>query len=119
MRTATIRIRPADEALTSLRKGFLSAWKSGRYRGEFFDFESPAALFRVLTPKRWELIEVLQQQGESGVRALARALGRDVKRVHEDAQVLVDLGLLEKSAAGKLSVPFAEIHAGFVMKSAA
>jgi hypothetical protein len=53
-----------------LRAGFLTAWKSGKYKGEHFDFESPAALFRILTPKRWELIECLQNSGPLGVRAL-------------------------------------------------
>lgn len=53
------------------------------------------------------------------MRALARALGRDVKRVHEDAQSILAYGLIEKTADGKLTVPFAEIRADFVMKAAA
>ena len=97
----------------------LAAWKTGAYQGEHFEFESPAALFRAITPKRWELIEALQMGGPLGVRALARALGRDVKRVHEDAHKLVEIGLVEKDAAGKLSVPFVEIRADFVLRSAA
>ena len=66
-----------------------------------------------------QLIEVLQTSGPLGVRALARELGRDVKRVHEDAHKLVEIGLVEKDAAGKLLVPFAEIRADFVLRSAA
>jgi len=119
MRTASIRIRKADESLKAVRAGFLSAWNSGKYKGEHFDFESPAALFRVLTPKRWELIECLQTTGPLGVRALARALERDVKRVHDDASAMIKVGMVEKTADGKLTVPFGEIRADFVMKSAA
>lgn len=119
MRTASIRIRKVDESLKAVRAGFLSAWKSGKYKGEHFDFESPAALFRVLTPKRWELIECLQGAGPLGVRALARTLGRDVKRVHEDAAAMIEVGMVEKTEDGKLVVPFDEIRADFVMKSAA
>lgn len=119
MRIANIRIRPAGESLADLEKGFLAAWKQGRYRGEFIDFESPAALFRVLTPKRWELVEGLQAQGPLGVRALARALGRDVKRVHEDVKVLAEYGLLEKDAEGKWLVPYGEIRANFALRAAA
>ena len=119
MRTATIRIRKASASLDAVRAGFLSAWTTGEPAGEHFDFESPAALFRVLTPKRWELIERLQTAGPLGVRALARALGRDVKRVHDDASALIEVGLVEKTPAGKLSVPFSEIQADFVMRSAA
>lgn len=119
MRTATIVIRKPQASLASLRSGLLAAWKTGVYQGEHFEFESPAALFRAITPKRWELIEVLQMGGPLGVRALARELGRDVKRVHEDAHKLVEIGLVEKDAAGKLSVPFSEIRADFVLRSAA
>jgi predicted transcriptional regulator len=120
MRTANIRIRKdSNAALTEMRGQFLSAWKSGTYAGEFFEFESPASLFKTLTPKRWDLVEALQSNGPLGVRALARALHRDVKRVHEDAQALIEVGLIEKTEDGKLSVPFGEIRADFVIKAAA
>lgn len=119
MRTATIRIRKANDSLDVVRAGFLSAWNSGEYTGEHFDFESAAALFRILTPKRWDLIECLQKTGPLGVRALARTLGRDVRRVHDDASVMIEVGMVEKTSDGKLTVPFSEIRADFVMKSAA
>lgn len=119
MRTATIHIRKAGDTLAAARNGFLTAWKTSEYQGEHFDFESPAALFRVLTPKRWELIECLQKTGPIGVRALARSLNRDVKRVHDDTTAMIEVGLVEKMPDGKLMVPFDEIRADFVMRSAA
>jgi len=48
--------------------------------------------------------------GRVGVRALARRLDRDVRRVHQDAHALIDLGILEQDQAGALSCPFADIH---------
>jgi predicted transcriptional regulator len=120
MRIATIEVSQATEAaLKTLGKEFARAWKTRRYRGERFGFETPAALFRTLTPKRWELIEALQAAGPLTQRALARMLGRDVKNVHSDAVVLLEVGLVEKTEDGKLIVPFDEIRAGFVLKSAA
>ncbi len=117
MRTVTIRIRREHEKVAQeIRRRFGKAWETGEYQGEFFDFESPAALFRVLAPKRWELLETLQVQGPMGVRALARALERDVRRVHDDTQALIETGLIEKDKNGKLLVPFAEIHADFVLR---
>jgi len=83
-----------------------------------FSFESPAALFRVLSPKRWELIERMQALGPTSVRGLARALERDVKRVHEDVGVLVEVGLVEKTAGGKVQVPYAVIEADFALRAA-
>ncbi|QFY44090.1 transcriptional regulator [Candidatus Methylospira mobilis] len=119
MRIATIHIRKANDVLEAARSGFLSAWNTGEYTEEHFGFASPAALFRVLTPRRWDLIECLQKSGPLSGRALARALGRDIRRVHDDVKVVVQYGLVEKVDNGKLHVPFNEVHADFVMKSAA
>ena len=85
MRSATIQIRKDDDAvIREAGKSFVKAWKDGQSETDMFTFASPALLFRVLTPKRWELIERLQALGPSSLRGLARELGRDVKRVHED-----------------------------------
>jgi predicted transcriptional regulator len=116
---AVLRIRrDADAALAEMGKRFTAAWKSGRSSAHVFAFESPAALFRVLTPKRWELVERLQALGPSSVRGLARALGRDVKRVHEDVVALIEVGLIEKTERGRIHVPFAVIEADFALRAA-
>jgi predicted transcriptional regulator len=116
---AVLRIRrDADAALAEMGKRFTVAWKSGRSSAHVFTFESPAALFRVLTPKRWELVERLQTLGPSSVRGLARALERDVKRVHEDVGALLEVGLIEKTAGGKIHVPYAVIEADFALRAA-
>jgi predicted transcriptional regulator len=44
--------------------------------------------------------------GPASLRGLARALGRDVKRVHEDVAILVDRRLISRDASGKLVVPY-------------
>ena len=117
MRIATIRVRSeSDQGLSEMREQFLAAWKTGEYQGEVFEFESPAALFRLLTPKRWELLVTLQDAGTCGVRELSRLLGRDVRRVHDDLSALQDASLVEKTDDGKLIVPFAEINADFVLR---
>ena len=117
MRLATIRVRSdTKQALQEMRQQFLATWKTSEYQGEVFEFESPAALFRLLTPKRWELLEALQAEGPCGVRELAKLLERDVRRVHDDLSVLLEAGLVEKTEEGKLIVPFGEIHADFVLR---
>lgn len=116
---AVLRIRrDADAALAEMGKRFTAAWKAGRSSAHVFTFESPAALFRVLTPKRWELVEQLQAVGPVSVRGLARALDRDVKRVHEDVGVLIEVGLIEKTARGEIRVPYAVIEADFALRAA-
>lgn len=84
--------------------------KSEGYQGEFYSFENWSLLFQVFSPKRWELIAKLHEIGPSSLRGLARALDRDVKRVHEDAEVLLTEGIIERNEQNKLIVPFARIH---------
>ncbi len=120
MKTAIIRIRKdTDAALAELGERFVRAWKTGQSDGDVFQFESPGALFRVLSPKRWELIERLQALGPCSVRGLARALGRDVRRVHGDIIVLRDVGLVERDEDDKLLVPYDVIHADFDLRAVA
>ena len=119
MTKAVLRIRrDTNAALAEMGKRFTSTWKSGRSSAHVFSFESPAALFRVLSPKRWELIERLQGLGPVSVRGLARALGRDVKRVHEDVGALITVGLVAKTDGGKIHVPYSVIEADFALRAA-
>jgi predicted transcriptional regulator len=61
------------------------------------------------------LLNALLGSGTVGVRELARRLGRDVRRVHEDAAALVELGLIEKDERGALYCPYGNIHVDMVM----
>lgn len=80
------------------------------YQGETLNFQTPGAFFARLTERRWIIINTLQQNGVMGVRELARQVGRDVKRVHEDAQILSELGLIERNENGSLHCPYEDIH---------
>lgn len=105
-RKLTVRIRrDTRAALATLGKEFIRTWKTGKSPGDTLDFESPAILFRVLTPKRWELIEQLQGLGPCSVRALARTLGRDVKRVHTDVVWLSGLTTVRFGCRTTSSMP--------------
>lgn len=120
MKKATIRIqRNSNAALKKMGERFIKAWKTGKSAGDTLAFESPAALFRVLTPKRWELIERLQELGPSSVRGLARELERDVKRVHEDVGILIDCGLIVRTEDKKIRVPYDVIRAQFDLSAVA
>ena len=62
-----------------------------------------ATIGTIRTPERYELLRHLRQTPETGIRALARALGRDVRRVHEDVAALAGLGLVVRGEDGSLS----------------
>jgi predicted transcriptional regulator len=120
MTTATISIRrDARAALRAAARGIAFAARAGRQGGTHFTFSSAEQLFRAISPKRWELIECLQNTGEISVRGLARELDRDVKRVHEDVQSLIELGLIARTDSGKIHVPFDKIHIDCDLSAAA
>lgn len=53
------------------------------------------------------------------MRELARRLGRDVKRVHEDASALVALGLVERGESRAFACPYVNIHVDIHLAAAA
>jgi predicted transcriptional regulator len=90
------------------------------YQGETLNFETPGAFFGRLTERRWAIVRELQAaDGKIGVRELARRLGRDVKRVHEDTGVLIDLGLVERDVDGAIACPYSDIHVDMHLAAAA
>ena len=52
------------------------------------------------------------------MRELARLVGRDIKRVHEDVVILAELGLLERTQSGGLLCPYASLHIDMHLKAA-
>ncbi len=124
MKRAVIQIRHEDDAkaaLEAMGRKFVKAWNRGKASDPVatFTFSSPAQLFSVISPKRWELIEHLQKIGPQSVRGLARSLGRDVKRVHDDVISLIDWGIIERNEDGKVCVPYDVIHADFDLRAVA
>lgn len=117
-RTLTIKVQSEQQAIQDSAERFLQAWNSGCYAGEHLTFTSPAMLFTVLNARRWELVTKLQSLGKVSIRELARQLGRDVHRVHDDIKALLAYGIIEQDAAG-VYVPYAEIHADFTLMAAA
>lgn len=120
MRTLIIRVETdAMSALENAGKQFIEASQACGYVGEIMSFESPAALFRLLTPARWGVLAVLQKSGHCGLRELARRIGRDPSAVMRDVAALSERGLVEKDDAGRLFVPFCRIHTEFDLAQAA
>jgi predicted transcriptional regulator len=114
-RYLTITLQPDwKSALRSVAQ----AAKLDMYQGEVLNFESPAQFFGQLTEKRWDIVRAAQGKGELSVRELARVVGRDVKRVHDDVVVLADLGLLERTDAGGVLCPYSSMHIDMYLKAA-
>ena len=70
-------------------------------------------LLRTLTPARWELLERLREAGPLSIYELAKRLRRDYKNVHTDVTALARIGLIERAADGRVSVPWDVVRAEF------
>lgn len=117
MRRLTIKLDPDWKA--ALREAG-QVVRSGNYQGETLNFETPGAFFGRLTELRWAMVHALQADGGAvGIRELARRLNRDPSRVHADAAILVELGLIERTQSGALICPFQDIHVDMHMNTKA
>jgi predicted transcriptional regulator len=63
-------------------------------------FENWQTFARVMTANRLELLHHVHRNPPRSIHALATALGRDYRRVHEDVEALVAAGLLNRDDAG-------------------
>jgi predicted transcriptional regulator len=95
-------------------KRFSQAWHRAA-AGEQVDethvtFLDVQTMLDTLSPRRLDLLRHVRQHGASNVRALALALARDYKNVHQDVAVLEATGLLIRDGR-KLSAPWDELQA--------
>lgn len=91
-------VRTARQQVVAARRG-----QSPDYR---LSFESTRTLFSELTPARVDLLDTLRRVGPCSVYALAKAAERNYSNVHSDVARLQELGLVERTDEGAVSVPF-------------
>ena len=114
-RYLTITLRPDwQSALRAVAK----TSSQSAYQGETLNFESPAQFFGQLTERRWELVRAAQGKAPMAIRELARLVGRDVRRVHEDVGVLAQLGLLERTDEAGVVCPYETVHIDMHLQAA-
>jgi predicted transcriptional regulator len=100
-------------SVEDMGKRFIGAWhklEQGVTVDEthltFLDIET---MVSTLSPKRLALLRHVRQHPADNVAALAKSLGRDYKRVHEDVAALVHAGLLERDVQG-IRAPYDSVH---------
>ena len=95
-------------------KRFASAWKQTEagdaVNQTHITFLHVQTMFETLSPRRLDLLRHVRQHGAGNVRALAQALGRDYKNVHQDVATLQAAGLLVRDGR-KLTAPWDELQA--------
>lgn len=113
MRTVTLDVSSREETNRRVLRAF-----KGRRQGAFVSFDTPALLFKVLTQKRWELLQALTGAGPIALREAARRVERDVKAVHGDVHVLLNCGVLRKTESGLIVFPFDVVRVNFMLQAA-
>lgn len=96
----------------------LAAAVRGEPQGAFISFASVELLWKVLTPKRWEILHAMTGQDPLSIREIARRVDRDVKAVHGDVTALIQAGVLDRSEKGVV-FPYDAIHVDFTLSRAA
>jgi predicted transcriptional regulator len=115
MATVTIGVGTKEQVQERLADAF-----SGRAKGGArLTFASHALLWRVLSPNRWTVLEVMTGAGPLALREIARRVGRDVKGVHTDVHALLNAGVLVRTESGAFEFPYDAVRVDFTLRAAA
>ncbi len=105
-----IEITSMAESLKQFKNAFKRAEKGDDSETcNSIGFESMSELSAVFTPKRWELIARLKQNGPCSINALALSLERNYKNVHTDVGTLMEASVIKLDDNNKISIPWDEI----------
>jgi len=113
-RRLELRVGDARDALDR----FEAAWNrrtEGRRLGPLQVLSLPdlPLLLKTLSPARWALLDRLRGAGPLSIYELAKRLERDYKNVHTDVTSLAAIGLIERAADGRVSVPWDVVRGEF------
>jgi predicted transcriptional regulator len=107
------------ETQGDVTRRILATAKGQRKAGDDrISFESVSELWRVLAPKRMEIVRAMTGTGPLTIREVARRVDRDFKAVHSDVTLLVNAGILERTDKGAVEFPYDRVHVEFDMMAA-
>ena len=88
--------------LADMGDRFVAAWKkleAGKpVHADNVTFIDLASFMTAMSPKRLELMRHLRREGPMSIRRLAQQLERDYKSVHGETSLLIQTGLIARTA---------------------
>ncbi len=107
----TIKVGTGIQSSLALAQQMMERLELGEEPATYFGvgFKDMSQMLSVFTPKRWELLATLREQGAMSIAELARVLQRDYKNVYNDVERLMEWLAIERDAQGKVFTPYAEI----------
>jgi predicted transcriptional regulator len=113
MAGVTIGVADLEDTKARMRRAF-----AGQEQGAYISFATVELLWKVITPRRWDLLRAMAGAGPLAIRELARRVSRDVKSVHGDVSALLKAGVIDRTDDGHIEFPYDEIHVDFVLRAA-
>jgi predicted transcriptional regulator len=110
-RILTIKVGTGIQSSLALAQQMMERLDVGEEPTPYFGvgFKNVSQMLSVFTPKRWDLLATLREQGAMSIAELARTLQRDYKNVHNDVERLMEWLAIERDAQGKVFTPYSEI----------
>ncbi|WMP15833.1 HVO_A0114 family putative DNA-binding protein [Thiothrix lacustris] len=107
----TIKVGTGIQSSLALAQQMMERLELGEEPTPYFGvgFKDMSQMLSVFTPKRWDLLAALREQGAMSIAELARTLQRDYKNVHNDVERLMEWLAIERDAQGKVFTPYSEI----------
>jgi len=106
---AIVEVAKRGAAIRGARQQ-IAASRRGQAPGFRLSFESARSLFAALTPARLELVDTLRRVGPCSVNALAKVAERNYSNVYTDIGRLEEIGLVERTEEGSISVPYESVE---------
>lgn len=70
------------------------------------NFADTKTMFSMLNANRFDVLTFVANSRPKSISAIATGLGRGYRRVHDDVQALLGLGLLDRQVDGSLGIGF-------------
>jgi len=90
-----------EEALREIRE----FERGGRQPYHVRNFENPAEIQRILTPKRLELIRSIMDDEPDSMQEVGENLDRGLREIHDDLHLLEGYGIVELRKEGRAKKP--------------
>ena len=100
LKKVRILIQPVEVIKSEWKRALHGEIKSSR-KSNTLVFTSLAAVAKVLSPVRLELLGAIIKHKPESINSLAKITGRDFKNVYADVKLLASVGILELKSAGK------------------
>ena len=119
MTTLRVRVHSYEDLIAEVeRKAAAVAAGKTVDSDSTYTFPTYDAMHRTLAPTRIAIIRVMTGQGAMSIREVARRVGRDIKNVHADVDMLVKNGVIDRADEGVV-FPYDRILVEFEIDAAA